>query len=158
MLRILMDHDQKSAPADCKAAAAVATGMGVIADRTAKTFAVPTAETASNIYVVNKERIPQGIYAAQTNFSDYFEQFNDVAKDEYAPLYNFDFGEKFAVDAYDQAITESDVGKRLAVGTDGKWKVATVATVASKYKFGGFYQDVNHKLIAIEVCDDAVAN
>lgn len=157
MLRILIDHDQKSAPADCKAAAAVATGMGVIMDRAAKTFAVPTSETAGDIYVVNKERIPTGIYAAQTNFSDYFEQFNEVAKDEYAPLYNFDYGEIFAVDAYDSAIADTDKGSRLAVGTDGKWKIAG-SGVASKYVFNGFYQDVNHKLISISVSDTAATN
>ena len=56
MVRELISQEGKIAPADCKAAAAVATGMGVVIDRVAKTFAVPTAATAANIYVAHKER------------------------------------------------------------------------------------------------------
>ena len=112
---------------------------------------IPSAETAENIYVVNKERYATGIYAAQTDFSDYFFQFNEVAAGEFAPLYNFDFGEVFAVDQF-TGLTDSDKGSYVAVGADGKW---VVASVASKYKFTGLYNDNGHSLARIEVCDTA---
>lgn len=151
MLRTLIGHEGKSAPADCKATAAVKTGMGVVIDRFAKTFSLPSAETAENIYVVNKERYASGMYTAQNDFSDYFFQFNEVAVGEFAPLYNFDFGEVFAVDQF-TGLTDADKGSYVAVGVDGKW---VAASVASKYKFTGLYNDNGHSLARIEVCDTA---
>ena len=155
MVRELISQEGKIAPADCKAAAAVATGMGVVIDRVAKTFAVPTAATAANIYVAHKERIPTGIYAGELNLSDYFEQFNEIKKDELAPLWKYDAADVFAVDQYASALADADIGKTLHVGTDGKWAVATAASI---YKFDGWYMDNGHKLAKIEVLDTAVAN
>lgn len=155
MVREIMAHEGKIAPADCKAAAAVSTGMGVVIDRANKTFAVPTAATSANIFVVHKDRTPTGIYAGVQNLSDYFEQFNEVAKDEFAPLWKYEAGDVFAVDAYAAALADGDIGKTLAVGTDGKWAVASAASI---YKFAGWYMDVGHKLAKIEVLDTAVAN
>ena len=158
MVRDLMTNEGKIAPANCAAAAACTTGMGVVIDRAAHTFAFPTAATAANIYVVHKERIPTGIYTAQTDFSDYFEQFNTVEKDEYAPLWMYEFGEEFAVDAYDTTtLTNANKGKVLAVGTDGKWTVAGNG-VASKYRFVDFWDDAGHKLVRIDVLDTAETN
>lgn len=158
MLRTLIGHEHKAAFADCKASAACSTGMGVVMDRAAKTFALPTAETAADIVIVYKERIPSGIYAANGDYSDYFEQYNSVAAGEFAPLYSYDYGEVFATDQYDSTIVDAAKGKRVSVGTDGKWKVATVTTVSSKYVFKDFYNDNGHKLAIIEVSDTPAAN
>ena len=158
MVRDLMVNEGKIAPANNKAAAACTTGMGVVIDRATKTFAFPAAATADNIYVVHKERIPTGIYAAQTDFSDYFAQFNTVEQDEFAPLWMYEFGEEFAVDAYDATtVTETNAGKMLAVGTDGKWTVAGNG-VASKYRFVDLWNDAGHTLARIEVLDAAATN
>lgn len=157
MVRDLMMHEGKIAPADCKAVAAVATGCGVVIDFAAKTFAVPSAETADNIFVVHKERILEGVYASLTDVSDYFEQFHAIKEGEYAPLYSYDFGEMFAVDAYATALVDGSKGKYVSVGTDGKWQVAG-SSVASKYKFVDWFMDNGHKLAKIVVCDAAGTN
>lgn len=155
MIREIILHEGKIAPADCKAAAAVKTGMGVVIDRANKTFSLPSAATAANIYVVHKERIPVGVYAGVDNLSDYFEQFNEIAVDEYAPLMPYAFGDVFATDQYATALADGDKGKVLAVGTDGRW---AVASVASKYKFVDWYMDNGHKLAKIEVLDTTASN
>ena len=155
MVREIMAHEGKIAPADCKAASAVATGMGVVIDRTTKTFDLPSAATAENIYVVHKDRTPVGIYAGVQNLSDYFEQFNAIAVDEYAPLWKYEAGDVFAVDAYDTSLADGDIGSTLEVGTDGLW---TVGSNASVYLFVGWYMDNGHKLAKIEVLDTGVAN
>lgn len=157
MVREIMVHEGKMAPADCKAGAAVATGMGVVVDRATKTFALPAAATSSEIFVVHKERIPTGVYAGIENLSDYFEQFNSVAQNELAPLWKYEAGDVFAVDQYASALADADKGKRVLVGTDGKWAVAT-STATSQYKFVDWYMDNGHKLAKIEVCDVAIAN
>ena len=157
MVREIMAHEGKIAPADCKAAAAVTTGMGVIIDRGTKVFAVPAAETADDIYVVHKDRTPVGIYAAAQNLSDYFEQFNTVAQNEYAPLWKYEAGDVFAVDAYDSSLTDSDLGSRVSVGDDGYWTVAG-SGVKSVYLLVDWYMDNGHKLAKIEVLDTAAAN
>ena len=156
MIREIMLHEGKIAPADCKATAAVATGMGVVIDRAAKTFSLPSAATAANIYVVHKERIPVGVYAGVDNLSDYFEQFNTVASGEFAPLMPYGYGDIFATDQYASALADADKGKVLAVGTDGKWAVAASGT--SKYKFDDWYMDNGHKLAKIEVLDTPASN
>ena len=55
-----------------KAEVAMTTGMGVVI-KDATTVKLPAAETATNIYVATKERIPTGINAARTDMSDYDE-------------------------------------------------------------------------------------
>ena len=158
MVRDLMVHEGKIAPAFCKAAAACATGMGVVIDRAAKTFALPEAATADNIYVVHKERIPTGVYAGIADLSDYFEESNTVAADEFAPLWMYEFGEEFAVDAYNTTnVTAEAAGQYLAVGTDGKWDIAA-SGVASKYRLVGLYDDAGHALARIEVMDATGTN
>ena len=154
MLRSIIEHDNKSAVANLKVAAAAKTGMGVVIDGDALKF--PTEATAADIYVLNKARVPYGTNAARTQFSDYDEQFNTFKANELAVAENFDFGEEFAVDQYDAAtVTAENAGKRLAVGTDGKW---TLATVASKYVLVGLINDNGHTLARIRVSDTAVAN
>ena len=156
MVRDLMTHEGKIAPADSKATAACATGMGVVLNRAAKTFSLPSAATAENIFVVHKNRVPTGVYAGMTNFSDYFEQFNTVAVDEYAPLYMYEFGEVFATDQFDTtALTATTTACGVAVGTDGKWTTVS-GTSKSKYRFVGMYDDAGHTLAKIEVLADAV--
>ena len=131
----------------------IITGMAVVKNETNKTFEFPTEETASNLFFVDKERIPTGSNCARVDMSDYDEDFVTVEENEFAKLIAYYVGERFAVDQFVKDDLES--GVRVAVGTDGK---LVKATVASKYIFKEFFNDNGHKLALVEVADDAVAN
>ena len=155
MLRELINHGGKAAETTYIAASAMKTGMGVVKNVDG-TASFPAEATSANIFLVDKERIPTGLNASRTNLSDYEEEFNTITEGDCVKLPEYDFGEKFATDQYDAAITEADAGKTLHVGTDGKWAIATAASI---YRFEGFRMDAGtHKLIAIAVLKDAVAN
>lgn len=131
----------------------IITGMAVVKNETNKTFEFATEETASDLYFVDKERIPSGRNAALSDMSDYDEDFVTLEEGEFGKLPTYYVGERIATDQY----VETDLvdGVRVAAGTDGKIKKATVP---SRYKFGGFYDDNGHKLAIVEVSDTAVAN
>lgn len=156
MLRDLIVHEQKAAETTYKADVAMATGMAVIKNVTDGTAELPSAETAENLFFTQKERIPTGRNAGVANHSDYDTEFNSIAKDERMALYQYDRGEKFATDAVG-SLTDSDIGKVLSAGTDGKMKVASAA-VASRYQYLGAYNDAGHKLAKIYVLQDATNN
>ena len=140
-----------------KAEVAMVTGMGVVI-KDATTVALPSAETASNVYVVTKERIPTGINAARVDMSDYDEDF--VKAGEFIGLERYTDGEKFATDQFKaEDFGEGAVaGFAVSVGADGKWQKATASTVLSKYVFDGFHNDNGHKLIMVRVEADAIKN
>ena len=131
----------------------IITGMAVVKNETNKTFEFPTEETASNLFFVDKERIPTGCNCARVDMSDYDEDFVTVKENEPAKLIAYYVGERFAVDQFVKDGLEC--GVRVAVGTDGK---LVKATVASKYIFKEFFNDNGHELALIEVADDAVVN
>lgn len=141
-----------------KAKVAMVTGMGVVID--GATVALPTAETATNLYFVTKERVPSGVNAARTDMSDYDEDFTKIAKDEFVGLERYTDGEKFATDQFKAAdFTDGAVaGFAVSVGADGKIMKATKTTVPSKYVFDGFHNDNGHKLVMVRVETDAVTN
>lgn len=141
-----------------KASVEMITGMGVVI-KDVSTVAFPSAETASNIYVATKERIPTGLNAARTDMSDYDEDFTKIKKDEFIGLERYTDGEKFATDQFKASdFTESaTVGFAVSVGSDGLWMKAT-STVSSKYVFDGFHTDNGHKLVMIRVEADTIKN
>lgn len=156
MLRDLIVNAQDAAIAGYTVTTAAATGMGVvITDEDKKTVGLPEAETAVDVFVLQKARVPEGLNCARTDFSDYDPDFNTFAADEQVVLHKYDIGERFAVDAFAATLTDSDKGKKVAVGTDGKWKVATGA---SKYVFYGMMNDNGHTLAKIKVVEDTTAN
>lgn len=156
MLRDLIVNAQDAAIAGYTVTTAAATGMGVvITDEDEKTVGLPEAETAVDVFVLQKARVSEGLNCARTDFSDYDPDFNTFAADEQVVLHKYDIGERFAVDAFAAALTDSDKGKKVAVGTDGKWKVATGA---SKYVFYGMMNDNGHTLAKIKVVEDTTAN
>lgn len=154
MLRSIIEHGGKSAKANVKAEVKLATGMGIVIDGT--TAKLPSAETAADIYVVNKARTLTGVDAGRVEASDYLESFNTVEAGEFLVAENFDFGEEFATDQYkaDDMVT-GNKGKRVAVDADGKWMLATEA---SKYVFVDTYVDNGHILARISVSDTAKTN
>ena len=155
MLRELINHGGKAAETTYAAASALKTGMGVVKNIDG-TCSIPSSPTSKNIFLVDKERVPTGINAGKTYLSDYEAEFNTVAEDELVKLNEYAFGEKFATSEFAGALQDSDKGKTLEVGTDGKWAVATAASI---YRFEGFYMDAaTHKLAKIAVLKDAVAN
>ena len=142
-----------------KAEVAMVTGMGVVI-KDATTVALPSAETASNIYVVTKERIPTGINTARIDMSDYDEDFVNIKAGEFIGLERYTDGEKFATDQFKaEDFGEGAVaGFAVSVGVDGKWQKATVSTMPSKYVFDGFHNDNGHKLVMVRVEADAIKN
>ena len=142
-----------------KAEVAMVTGMGVVI-KDATTVALPSVETASNIYVVTKERIPTGINTARVDMSDYDEDFVNIKAGEFIGLERYTDGEKFATDQFKAGdFGEGAVaGFAVSVGVDGKWQKATVSTMPSKYVFDGFHNDNGHKLVMVRVEADAIKN
>lgn len=154
MLREIINHGGKAAEGTYVAATELKTGMGVVKNIDG-TCSVPTDATSANIFLVDKARIPTGLNTAKTNLSDYETEFVTVAKGDRVKLCEYDFGEVFGTDQF-TALTDEDKGKSLHVGVDGKW---TVATAASIYRFRGFIMDAGtHKMAQIEVLKDAIAN
>ena len=142
-----------------KAEVAMVTGMGVVI-KDATTVALPSVETASNVYVVTKERIPTGINTARIDMSDYDEDFVNIKAGEFIGLERYTDGEKFATDQFKaEDFGEGAVaGFAVSVGVDGKWQKATVSTMPSKYVFDGFHNDNGHKLVMVRVEADAIKN
>ena len=142
-----------------KAEVAMVTGMGVVI-KDATTVALPSVETASNVYVVTKERIPTGINTARVDMSDYDEDFVNIKAGEFIGLERYTDGEKFATDQFKaEDFGEGAVaGFAVSVGVDGKWQKATVSTMTSKYVFDGFHNDNGHKLVMVRVEADAIKN
>lgn len=128
------------------------TGMAVVKNEEEGTFELPTAETAADLFFLDKERIPTGINAARVDMSDYDEDFVSVHKDEFGKVIAYYVGERFATDQYADGLVMED---RLAAGTDGK---LMKATVASKYVYKGEFDDNGHILAIVEVSDTPVAN
>ena len=137
-----------------KAAVAMVTGMGVVI-KDATTVELPAAETATNIYVATKERVPSGYNAARKDMSDYDPDFVNIRAGEFIGLERYTDGEKFATDQFvaDDFGDDEVAGFGVAVGADGKWMKATVA---SKYVFDGIHNDNGHKLVMVRVEADAV--
>ena len=137
-----------------KAKVAMVTGMGVVKED--KEFVnLPSAETASNIYVATKERIATGANAVNQNRSDYFEEFVNIKVNEFLGLERYTDGEKFATDQFvaSDFADDAEQGFGCSVNAEGKWMKATVA---SKYVFDGIHMDNGHKLVMIRVEADAV--
>ena len=155
MIRELGVHSTKYTPANMTAAVAMVTGMGAQISVADGNVILPDAEAASDIYFVEKERTVNGIYAALTDFDDYFDQFVNVKAGDFVKIIKPVAGELYGVDQFADALVAGDKGKRLSVGTDGQW---AVAKGASPYVFEGFVMDGSHKLAQIRVSDTAVAN
>lgn len=97
-----------------KADVALVTGMGVVI-KDASTVKLPGEETAKNIYVATKERIPTGINAARTDMSDYDEDFVNIVKGEFLGLERYTDGEKFATDQFKADDFSGEVADGTAV-------------------------------------------
>lgn len=130
-----------------KAEVAMVTGMGVVI-KDAAYVALPGAETADNIYVATKERVPVGCHAALKDMSDYHEDFVKIAANEFIGLERYTDGEKFATDQYKAVDFEAEAGFPVSVGADGKWMKASVP---SRYIYEGIHMDNGHKLVVIRV-------
>lgn len=154
MLRELQVTMNKPANAMYKSGESeIITGMAVVKNESKKTFEFASAETASDLYFVDKERVPSGRNAALENMSDYDEDFVTLKENEFGKLIAYYVGERIATDQYvEDGLVD---GVRVSAGIDGK---ITKATVASRYIFKGFFDDNGHKLAVIEVSDTASTN
>lgn len=157
MLRELQVTKDKPANAQYKSGADenIITGMAVTIDEAAGTFNFVSASTATDLYFVDKERIPTGANAAKTDMSDYDEDFVTVKKGEHAKLITYYVGERFSTDQADTStLTIED---RLAADTDGKL-IKAATGISSRYVYKGEFVDNGHKLAIVQVSDTAVAN
>ena len=133
----------------------ILTGMAVVKNETNKTFEFASAETAADLFFVDKERVPSGINATRGDMSDYDEDFTTLKENEFGKLITYYDGERFAVDQYVEAgLVE---GVRVSANANGKL-VKAATTILSKYVFKGFYDDNGHKLAIIEVSDTPAKN
>lgn len=163
MLRNLQIRPNKPVETTYKASEAMITGMGVVKSYADHTIALPTAETADNIFMLDKEKIPTGINAGRGELSDYETEFVSVKSGEFAKIHTFDVGERRAVDQY--VATGLAKGDYMAVGTDGKWKKAAANTTAEKtdgtlsaYVYDGTHTSDGHTLAIIEKIGTAGRN
>lgn len=154
MLRELQVTKDKPANSMYKSGeTAIVTGMAVVKNETNKTFEFVGAETAADLFFVDKERVPSGTNAAREYMSDYDDDFTKLAENDYGKLVAYYVGERFATDQYvENGLAE---GTRVAANTAGK---LAKATVASKYVFKEFFNDNGHKLAVIEVSDTPAKN
>ena len=130
MLRELQVTKDKPANSMYKAGEEkIVTGMAVVKNETSKTFEFASAATATDVFFVDKERVPSGVNAARGDMSDYDDDFVTLKENEFGKLIAYYPGERLAK-----------------------------ATAASRYVFKGFWTDNGHKLAVIEVSDTAVAN
>lgn len=157
MLRELQVTKDKPANTQYKSGADenIITGMAVTIDEAAGTFNFVSASTATDLYFVDKERIPTGANAAKTDMSDYDEDFVTVKKGEHAKLITYYVGERFSTDQADTStLTIED---RLAADTDGKL-IKAATGISSRYVYKGEFVDNGHKLAIVQVSDTAVTN
>ena len=157
MIRDFRINGAKAPDAMHKAKVEMVTGMGVVKeDSTTDKFAnITTAETVTDIFIVDKERVPSGINCARGDMSDYDDDFVKIKANEPVSMDKYHAGEKFGTDQYDDTITSD-----LALDTGIAWKngLVTKATVVSPYVFKGFHNDNGHLLAQIEVSDTPVSN
>lgn len=156
MVRELQVNVAKNIPATHIADADMVTGMGaqIALDAEAKAI-LPTVETSENIYMVERERTVEGMKAALVDIDDYDVDFVTVKAGTRMKLIPMYVGEHYATDQYAEgACVEGNIGKPVAVGTDGKW---CVAAAASRYVMYTVYNDGGHTLMGIKVMDTPVA-
>lgn len=154
MIRELMVNGAKNIPANYTANVDMVTGMGVQIDVKNSKVILPNAATASDVYMVAHEYVPEGLKASLTDFADYDEDVNAIKKDQFVKLVPMYEGELYGTDQYkaDDVKSES-FGKVLEVNTDGTWQVATTGT--SRYELDGIMDDNGHKLAMIRVLPEA---
>jgi hypothetical protein len=129
MLRELQTVIGKNVQVSYKANVAMVTGMGVLKDGANGKFVFAATPTASNVFFVNKERVPTGTNTSKTDMSDYDTNFTALAANEFGKLITPVAGERYATDQY--LATNLVAGVALMAGDDGKWKKAT-NSMASK--------------------------
>lgn len=158
MLRDFMINGAKAPDAMHKAKIAMKTGMAVIEEDSAtdKFANVTSTESVSDIYFVDKERIPTGINSARSDMSDYDDNFVDIAANEFVTMNKYAPGEKFGTDQFAQ----SDFTAETAIDTRVAFKngEAIKSTIASPYQFKGLYKDNGHTLIQIKLSDTTMTN
>lgn len=149
MLRELQVHELKPIRARYKAAVDMVVGMGVVVDTAAGTVKLPTAATAYNVFVVDKEREAKGMNNIRKDFSDRFTDFIHIKAGEFVKLHNYDLGDEFATDQT-ASIPTLAAATYAKVGTDGTWSASTEPT---KFHVVGTYNDAGNPMVAIEIVE-----
>ena len=116
MLRNRIVNGQKATDATYVAHADLKRGMGVAKDANGKTkFA--EAGKMTNIFVVDRDNLPEGIESLYTDRPDVY--FDNIKEGAYVLLRPYVVGESFYTDQF-VADAEAD-GTDITAGADGKW-------------------------------------
>ena len=156
MLRELQTHNGKVCDAMNTASVAMVVGMGVIKDYTKNEVKFPSSATATGIYFVTKEKIPESVYASKADYSDYEDMFMNIKANEKVKLIVPMKGERYATDQLTPSVTVSEttttvaVGDYLNLGTDGKF---TRSASATRIVYRGTKKIDNHELHVVEFID-----
>lgn len=157
MLRDLIINDAKASNSMYKAKVNMITGMAVVKDVDSINLVdTTTEECVTDIYFVNKDRVPSGLNTARGDISDYDVDFVNVKANEFIKLEKYLAGERFATDQFDSTTitTETKLNTRVSF-KDGK---VQKSTIPSHYEFKGFMNDNGHTLVIIEVSDTLTSN
>lgn len=153
MLRNLQIKSGKPVYTMYKAATDMKTGMGVVINYANNTVEFPAADTADNIFIVDKERIPTGINASRGDLSDYEEEFVTIKAGDLVKIHTPEEGERRAVDQF--VATGLTAGSTMVVGTDGIWKKAGTGAKSS-YVYAGIHNDNGYELAILSIVKDQI--
>ena len=116
MLRNRIVNGQKASDATYVAHTDLKRGMGVIKGTAGKT-AFATNGAMWNVYVVDRDNLPEGVESLYTDRPDVY--FDDIKEGAYVILRPYVVGESFYTDQF-VANAEAD-GTYVTPGADGKW-------------------------------------
>lgn len=139
----------KNVDASFKSSVATVRGRLVQKNHADKTFALATSQ--EGLYFLDKEQIPSGINVILNYMSDYHDNFEQVAVDEFALLVAPIKGERYAVSEFvETGLAEGDyLEVEITAGADqGKLKKAAGQT---QFVYGGIHNDNGRELAIVEI-------
>lgn len=143
MLRNRIVNGQKASDATYVAHTDLVRGMGVVKGVAGAT-AFATASTNVNVFLVDRDNLPEGIECAYTDRPD--TAFDNIKQGDKVILRPYVTGESFYTDQYAEG---ADVdGAMLIAGNDGKW---TASEDGVKFVSRGTETVAGLKMLVVEV-------
>lgn len=142
MLRNRIVNGQKATDATYVAHTNLKRGMGVKKGTAGKTAFVTAEDGFANIFVVDRDNLPEGVESLYTDRPDVY--FDDIKEGAYVLLRPYVVGESFYTD---QFVTDAEVdGVFVNAGADGKW----CAGEASRFVSRGTETVAGVKMLIVE--------
>lgn len=153
MFRRLQSNFGKTKEATYTAGEDMKKGMLVVKDRTNGEALLPSAISATGVFIVDVDPEYVDMLAVKNNISDYDDLLNDISDGDPVTLELLEVGEVYGTDQFDTA--SYTIGDYLAVGVDGKLEayagVSTPLVVVDPA-----YDDAGNTLLVFEVTDTPV--